>query len=218
MIIYVDILSGKEIATDSYPESKLCDGAILGLATKKITIGGEDFDIGGNPSADGADAEESVEKSALQVVNLVHSHQLVKIEMDAKEAKARFKAYFKKIMEFFQKQQWEILGFEEDYKAPKDAKKAKKAIDDATAELDADGKRALKELKAQVKGFKDKHEVLKKFVEEEILHKDKFQEFEFFMPPEAELGNCAIIPARYVGEAAAPTFYIFVDCIKIKKA
>jgi hypothetical protein len=34
---------------------------------------------------------------------------------------------------------------------------------------------------------------------------------------EGELGECMIIPARYIGEAEAPIFYFFDDGIRFKK-
>lgn len=44
-----------------------------------------------------------------------------------------------------------------------------------------------------------------------------FDECEFYMVEEATLGTGMIIPARYVGEAVAPTFYVFSDGIRQKK-
>ena len=38
-----------------------------------------------------------------------------------------------------------------------------------------------------------------------------------YLCEEGELGECMIIPARYIGEAEAPIFYLFDDGIKFKK-
>eukprot|EP00249_Psilotum_nudum_P031451 c45530_g1_i1 orf=67-276(+) len=68
MIIYKDIISGDEIISDSYD---LKDGATDGLwevDCKKVKVGGENFDIGANPSAE--EAEEGVEDNSEMKIDI----------------------------------------------------------------------------------------------------------------------------------------------------
>jgi len=143
MIIFIDILTEKDVGSDSYEEVKKCDGAIIGLISKKITLNDDDVDIGGNPSKDGADADEGVDKSEVQtVINIAHSHSLQKVELDKKEAKAAIKSYFKSLITHYNKKKFAILFDDEDYKVPKDKEKAKKAQTEAEKKLSKDQKKS----------------------------------------------------------------------------
>jgi len=50
MIVYVDIISGKDICSDSYPTTKLIGGVVISLESKKIVIGDEEINTGQNAS------------------------------------------------------------------------------------------------------------------------------------------------------------------------
>ena len=67
----------------------------------------------------------------------------------------------------------------------------------------------------KVKSYKTNFENLQKFVADEIL--PNFDECEFYTCEDGELGSCMLIPARYVGEAPAPVFYLFKDGVREKK-
>lgn len=54
--MYIDILSGKEVGSDSYPSEVTAEGAVLSMQSEKTMKGGEKIDIGANASAD-PDAE-----------------------------------------------------------------------------------------------------------------------------------------------------------------
>jgi len=216
MIVYLDLLTGKDIGSDSYEEVKKADGAIIGLISKKIQIADEDVDIGANASAEGADGDDGVEKSEAQtVINLVHSHSLQSVKLDKKEFKAVIKSYWKKLMEHYGEKKYKALGLGADYKAPADKAKAKTAEEKALAKLDKDGKAEVKAVKEEIARFKANFDKLQEFVKTDIL--GNFDEYEFYIPDQEELGSCIIIPARYEGEALAPTFYIWADGIAQKK-
>jgi len=216
MIIFIDILSDKDVGSDSYEEVKKCDGAIIGLVSKKITLSEDEVDIGGNPSKEGGDEDEGVDSGENKtVINIVHTHSLVKMDFSAKDAKAALKSYWKSLLAHYTKQKNTILFDDEDYKTPKDKDKAKAAQTDAEKKLGKDKKSEYKAITAKVKQFKDNFKKLEAFVKDEILA--NFDEYEFYIGNEAELGNCLIIPARYEGEALSPTFYYWVDGITQKK-
>eukprot|EP00457_Paulinella_chromatophora_P020355 gb/GEZN01022358.1/.p1 GENE.gb/GEZN01022358.1/~~gb/GEZN01022358.1/.p1 ORF type:complete len:124 (+),score=35.79 gb/GEZN01022358.1/:215-586(+) len=110
---------------------------------------------------------------------------------------------------------FEAIGLGEDYKAPKDPKKAKKAIADAIAELSEEDAKEAEKLKKKPSVFKVNHEKIKDWIKDTLLA--NFDEFEFYIPSGADMESCAIIPARYVGTAVSPTFYYFMDLIKSTK-
>jgi len=213
MIIFIDLLSGKDVGSDSYEEVKKYDGAVIGLISKKIQLKEGDVDIGGNPSAEGGGEDEGVEASEVKsVINIVHSHGLIKIDLDSKGAKAAIKNYWKKLLEHFVQKKYSILGIE---KPSKDKEKLKAQVSEAEKKLKKEKKDELKSVNAKAKNFKDNVKKLEGFLKDEIL--GNFSEFEFYMPDGAELGECIIVPARYEGEAVAPVFYYFFDGINQKK-
>lgn len=68
-----DIVSGDEIISDTY-ELVEKEDAVYEVNCKKVTLGSESFDIGANPSAE--EAEEGVEDSSKQVIDVVHGFRL----------------------------------------------------------------------------------------------------------------------------------------------
>lgn len=213
MIIYIDIISGKEVGSDSYKSESIMKGIVMGLESKKISIGVGDIDIGANASAEGG--EEEADDTVQQVINIVHTHQLTNITLEKKEAKAFFKTYWKAGNAKLQGMYYEAIGLGEDWKAPKDKDKAKAAIAEALEELDEDETEAAEAIKKQGGKFKKNFDKIKKWIKENVM--GNFDEYEFYIPQGAELGQCCIIPARYVGEAATPTFYYFMDLIEQSK-
>jgi len=93
MLVYVDIVTGKEICTDSHPYETVADGTMFAVKTKMTTIGGEQFDTGANASAE--EANESYDDEKVQVINIVHAHELQEVEgCDKNLVKAAYKGYF----------------------------------------------------------------------------------------------------------------------------
>jgi len=97
MIIYKDILSGDEMISDVY-NLKEIDGVAYEADCRKITIGGESFDTGGNASAEGGD-EEAGEEGTEQVIDVVHSFRLHSTGFDKKGYLSYLKGYMKKVKE-----------------------------------------------------------------------------------------------------------------------
>lgn len=76
-----DILTDDEIISDSY-DLKEIDGVVYEADCSRITIGADNIDIGANASAE--EAEEGVEDSAKQVIDVVHSFRLNETQFDKK--------------------------------------------------------------------------------------------------------------------------------------
>eukprot|EP00994_Dinema_validum_P004175 NODE_2212_length_743_cov_697.306916_g1654_i1.p2 GENE.NODE_2212_length_743_cov_697.306916_g1654_i1~~NODE_2212_length_743_cov_697.306916_g1654_i1.p2 ORF type:complete len:170 (-),score=68.17 NODE_2212_length_743_cov_697.306916_g1654_i1:175-684(-) len=96
MLIFKDILSESqdEILTDAYPLRD--DGTIIEVDGKYIKMDAEnDFDIGGNASAE--EAAEEMESTSAQVINIVHFNKLVETSYDKKGYMASIKAYMAKV-------------------------------------------------------------------------------------------------------------------------
>ncbi|KAI4129591.1 MAG: hypothetical protein LQ338_002165 [Usnochroma carphineum] len=103
MIIYKDIVSGDEIISDTY-ELVEKEDAVYEVNCKKVTLGSESFDIGANPSAE--EAEEGVEDSSKQVIDVVHGFRLNFLGDEASGTRAfatkkdymgQLKTYMKKV-------------------------------------------------------------------------------------------------------------------------
>ena len=174
MIIYVDIISGKEVGSDSYKSESIMKGLVMGLESKKISVGVGDIDIGANASAEGG--EEEADDQVQQVINIVHTHQLTNITLEKKEAKAFFKTYWKAGNGKLSGMYYEAIGLGEDWKAPKDKAKAKAAIEEALEELDEDETEAAEAIKKLGGKFKKNFDKIKKWVKENVY--GNFDEFE----------------------------------------
>jgi len=231
MIVYQDLLSGKDVASDSYPRKEEAKGAIIALESKKIVVGDSEEAInkaiGANESKE--EAAEKNEEVKEQVINIVHAHNLVKLELkDAKEYKVMQAKYWKELKGFMDKNKYEALGMKapgavkgKDGKAATDEEKKAAAAAQADAEkkaeakLDKAGKFELKIWNDRLAKFKAEFSVMSKFIDEDICK--NFSEYEFYIANEAEMGACMIVPARYVGEALSPTFYLWAIGIKEDK-
>jgi hypothetical protein len=202
MLLYVDLVSGKDVASDSYPKKDVANGAVWELESKKVTVGGETFDTGGNASKE--EAEEKLEDEVKTVINIVESHNLVQVKLEQKEFKTLQTQYWKDLLTAINAKKWEILG----QTAPTDKDEAKKAEAAAVAKLNAYTKSQYDEVQAKFDAYKKHFTALQAWVKD-VLLKD-FSDFDFYIPAEpATLGKCIIIPARYIGEAAAPVFYLY---------
>jgi hypothetical protein len=215
MIVYYDIIADKEIASDSYESSTPAPG-VRAIQSKKITIS-DDVGIASNAGEDddeGATAE-ALDDAAQTVINVVYSAKLTQVNLDKKEYKTLQKAYWKKLIDSLNELKWQSLGFDTDNAPPTEKTAAAKAESDAAGKLSAYERRSYDELVAKVKSYKANFEGLQKFVADEVL--PNFDECEFYTCEDGELGQCMIIPARYVGESPAPIFYLFVDGLREKK-
>jgi len=100
MIIFKDIITGDELISDSY-DLKLVDNTVYEADCKKISVGVGDIDIGANASAE--EANEDVEDSAAQVLDVVHSFRLNETSFDKKSYLVHLKGYMKSVKEGLKK-------------------------------------------------------------------------------------------------------------------
>ncbi|QEU59787.1 Tma19 [Kluyveromyces lactis] len=94
MIIYTDIISGDELLSDAY-DLKLVDGVIYEADCDMVKVGGDNIDIGANPSAE--DGDDDVEDGTELVNNVVHSFRLQQTAFDKKSFLTYIKGYMKEI-------------------------------------------------------------------------------------------------------------------------
>ncbi|CUS20523.1 LAQU0S01e08526g1_1 [Lachancea quebecensis] len=94
MIIYKDIISGDELLSDAY-DVKLVDGVIYEADCDMVKVGGDNIDIGANPSTEGGD--DDVEDGSEVVNNVVHSFRLQQTAFDKKSFLTYIKGYMKSI-------------------------------------------------------------------------------------------------------------------------
>jgi len=221
MIVYYDLVADKEVASDSFDE-KPVDGfkGMRQIQGKKVTFK-EDIKLAGSNASKGdgeagedGDADEGVdEPTELQVINVVHAAKLQKMELSAKEYGSIQKKYWKKLLDKLNEQKYKALGIRISEEDDKDSIKEKETA--ALAELSKFEMKGVDDAKAAIQNFKDAFEDYQKFVKEVIVA--NYAEFEFYTCEEGELGECLLIPARYVGEAEAPVFYFFDAALKFKK-
>merc|ERR1712167_323673 len=97
MIVYKCIVSDSEILTDATDAEELFGGTIIRCVGKYIEIGGEEeIDIGGNASAEGADADEGGDAAETQkVIDLVYNFKLNEMEYSKKEFMTWAKGFLK---------------------------------------------------------------------------------------------------------------------------
>jgi len=96
MIIYKDIITGDELISDSY-DVKEIDGAVYEADCKKIQVGGENVDIGANPSAE--EGDEGVDDTKETVIDVVYSFRLNETSFDKKSYLSHLKGYMKAVKE-----------------------------------------------------------------------------------------------------------------------
>ena len=92
-----DIITGDELISDSY-NLKEVDGAVYEADCTKIVVGGDNIDIGANPSAeDGGD--DDVNDTKETVLDVVHSFRLNTTQFDKKNYLSHLKTYMKQVKE-----------------------------------------------------------------------------------------------------------------------
>lgn len=98
MIIYKDVVSGDELASDAFPIKEV-DGAVYEVECAMISVSNDgNVDIGANPSADGED--EALEEGAEQVNNVVYSFRLQPTNFDKKSFLTYIKDYMKRVKKY----------------------------------------------------------------------------------------------------------------------
>jgi len=97
MIIFKDIITGDEIISDSY-DLKEIDGTVYEADGKKIAVGGENIDIGANPSAEDGGGDD-LEDTTSTVLDIAHSFRLNETQFDKKTYLSHLKGYMKKVKE-----------------------------------------------------------------------------------------------------------------------
>lgn len=215
MIVYYDMVADREIASDAF-DQKAVDGykGVREIQSAKVVIQEVEADIGANASAEGGGDDEGVDSDGPQtVINVVHSGHLQPMELSQKEYNSMQKAYWKRLIEAHNKERYRALGISVDEDDDKDSIKEKETA--AYEELSAFEKKAVDACRERLEQFKANFGDLQKFVKEVVI--GNFDEYEFYICEEGELGECMIIPARYIGEAEAPIFYFYDDGIRFKK-
>lgn len=95
MIIYTDLITGDEICSDSYPTTEVYNGLMLRLEGKRVTesSGGENYNIGANPSAEDGGDEGAVMPDTKTGINIVFAHRLMEVFFDKKDFKVSVKEW-----------------------------------------------------------------------------------------------------------------------------
>ncbi|CCE90806.1 Tma19p TDEL_0B06770 [Torulaspora delbrueckii] len=94
MKIYKDIFSNDELLSDAY-DLKEVDGVIYEADCAMVKVGGDNIDIGANPSAE--DGGDDVEDGSEVVNNVVHSFRLQQTAFDKKSFLGYIKGYMKAV-------------------------------------------------------------------------------------------------------------------------
>jgi hypothetical protein len=98
MLIYKDFISGDELCSDSYPTKLLFNDVIMEVTAANIREDGgiDERLIGGNASADGADADAGADDAAVTGINVVMNAKLNPTHFAKKDFKVYMGAWFKK--------------------------------------------------------------------------------------------------------------------------
>jgi hypothetical protein len=216
MIVFVDVLSGKEVCSDSYTTTEVCNGAIMVVESKKIVVGDEDVNTGANASTEGGDDDEKVESTKQTVINVVHSHELAKMDnLTKKDYQQIIKGYFKELKDFMDAKKFKALGLPADYKPSKDKNEVKAAEKAAYDKLKKDGQAAVDQINAQLDAFRNSFDPMMKWIQTEVL--GSFTDWDFYLPHEGEVGKAMLIGAKYHGSELSPHFYYFKIGLEAQK-
>jgi len=216
MIVYIDVLSGKEVCSDSYTTADVCGGAVMCVESKKITVGDEEVNTGANASTEGGDDDEKVESTKQTKINIVHTHDLMKLDnFPKKDFTAMIKNYFKELKEFMDLKKFKALGLPADFKPPKDKTELKAAEKAAYDKLAKKDQAEVDQINATLDAFRNSFDPLMKWIQTEIM--GSFTDWDFYIPNEASLGSCMIVCAKYHGSELSPHFYYFKVGLEAQK-
>jgi Translationally controlled tumour protein len=79
------------------------EGAVYEVDCRRVTESGAPIDIGGNPSADGQDADEAVDPNEETYIDVIKSTRLCETGFTQKDYTTYIKSYMKKIEALLQK-------------------------------------------------------------------------------------------------------------------
>jgi len=102
MYIYKDIVTGDEMISDSF-KLTVVDDIVFEVEAKMVTVSEGSYDIGGNPSTEGAEEDEGVDTNARTVNNIVEAFRLQPTGYDKKDFTIYIKGYMKKVKEHLEK-------------------------------------------------------------------------------------------------------------------
>jgi len=114
MLIYRDFITKDELCSDAYKSRTHHNEAILEVDGKNIKEDGgiDEALIGGNASADGADADAGADDAAVTGINVVMTHSLVETAFTKKDFKTFMKDFLKKTVAHLEAENPErVAGF-----------------------------------------------------------------------------------------------------------
>lgn len=87
MLIYRDFISNDEVCSDSYKTEMKHNGTIMEVTGANLREDGgiDEALIGGNASADGADADAGADDSAITGINVIMNHKLNPTQFSKKD-------------------------------------------------------------------------------------------------------------------------------------
>ena len=111
MIIYKDVFSGDELASDSYPHHE--EGCVIIFEGKMVTIEEGDYGIAANvddDAAEGAVADGLDASVAERVIDIVNAHKLQETPFDKKTYLAYIKGYMSRLKAHLEKEKPERVA------------------------------------------------------------------------------------------------------------
>jgi len=216
MIVYIDVLSGKEICSDSYSSTETCSGSVFVVESKKIVVDDDNVNTGANASAEGGDEDEKAESTKQSVINVVHSHHLEKLDsFPKKDFVECTKAYFKALKDHFDAKKFKLLGLPAEYKPPKDKTEALAAEKAAFDKLKKPEQAEVDQVNATLDAFRGSFDRMMKWVQTDVLA--TYNDWDFYIPPDTSVGSCMIVMAKYHGSELSPHFYYFKIGLQAEK-
>jgi len=216
---------------------------IHAFESTKVTVGGDiEVDTGANASAEPEEAEEKLEASEKkQVLDIVHNQHLVKVNIDKPSdkvisalksatkdeeliktfsgssfAKDNLNKYWVALKNALQEQKMKfLLEVDSTYTVNKDRSKVKDEETKLAQKLKKDEKMEFEEARARYEKFEKDYKTINLFYAQYVL--PNFSEFDFYTPEDATVGECLLIPARYIGESTTPYFYFIAAALLDEK-
>lgn len=122
MLLFNDILTGKDLFSDAYPLQYIENECIISIQSDKIKIGGLDhIEIGANESQETKQDEndeifDNLNDGNSQVINVVHRHELQKVEIKTiEEFNSLQKNYWKLLVSRFKELNKDITDFKANF-------------------------------------------------------------------------------------------------------
>ena len=92
MRVWIDLFSGDEMVSDSYPHKLIYDDACLEIQAKFTTKGSDFVAIAADDEPDANDGGETV-------INVVDAHKLIEMTLAKKDVMSMIKVYLKKVVD-----------------------------------------------------------------------------------------------------------------------